>query len=159
MRQTGSEEAPSLDLPSSLSLVTESGLRALHAEVGPLHTLESDALEPLCILNLTSGTKSLPWTAGGRSARSRLGGDRETDWASEGELSVGVEGWGEGRETDRRWNDWENFAIISSDEERCEGAAGAEWSADEHEAREARSAEGGDGEAVNDSRFLFEYPG
>jgi len=49
-----------VDLSSSLSLVTESGLRALHVEVGPLHVLESDALEPLWILSLTSGTKSLP---------------------------------------------------------------------------------------------------
>jgi hypothetical protein len=90
LRGTGSE-ALSLDLSASLSLVTESGLRALHAEVGPLHVLESDALEPLCILSLTSGTKSLPWTAGGRSARSRLGGDRETDWVSGEETSVGDE--------------------------------------------------------------------
>lgn len=33
LRHTGSEEALSLDFSSSLSLVTESGLRALHAEV------------------------------------------------------------------------------------------------------------------------------
>jgi len=62
-RRTGSEEALSLELSSSLSLVTESGLRALHAEVaevGPLHVLESDVLEALCILSLTSGTRSLP---------------------------------------------------------------------------------------------------
>jgi hypothetical protein len=59
-RLTGSEEAMSLELFSSLPLVTESGLRALHAEVGPLEVLESDALEALCILSLTSGTKSLP---------------------------------------------------------------------------------------------------
>jgi hypothetical protein len=67
----------------------ESGLRALLAEVGPLQALESDALELLCILSLTSGTKSLPWIAGGRIARSRLGGDWEMDWSSE---EVGVEG-------------------------------------------------------------------
>jgi hypothetical protein len=60
LRQTGNEEALSLDVSSSLSLVTESGLRALHVEVGPLHVLESDALEALCILSLTLGTKSLP---------------------------------------------------------------------------------------------------
>ena len=51
---------------------------------------------------------------------------------------MGVEGWGEGREIDRRWNDWENFAIMSSDKERCEGGACAERSADEHDARGAR---------------------
>jgi len=89
LRRMGSE-ALSLDLSASLSLVTESGLRTLHVVV-PLHVLESDALEPLCSLSLTSGTKSLPWTAGGRSARSRLGRDRETDWDSGEETSVGVE--------------------------------------------------------------------
>ena len=154
LRQGGSEEALSLGLSSSLSLVIESGLRALLAEVGPLHALESDALELLCILSLTSGTKSLPWIAGGRRVRSRLGGDRETDWVSEGELSVGVEGWGEGRQTDRRWNDWENFAIISSDRERCEGGACAERSADEHETRDA-----GWEEAVDDAQGLSENSG
>jgi hypothetical protein len=49
----GSEGALPLELSSSLSLVIESGL---HAEVELLHVLESD----LCILSLTSGTKSLP---------------------------------------------------------------------------------------------------
>ena len=84
-------EALSLDLSASLSLVTESGLRTLHVvEVGPLQVLESDALEPLCSLSLTSGTKSLPWTAGGKSARSRFGRDRETD--SGEETSVGEDG-------------------------------------------------------------------
>lgn len=57
LRQTGSEEALSLELSSSPSLVTESWLLALHAEVGLLQVLEKDAL---CILSLTSGTKSLP---------------------------------------------------------------------------------------------------
>ena len=85
-------EALSLDLSASLSLVTESGLGTLHVvvEVGPLQVLESDALEPLCSLSLTSGTKSLPWTAGGKSARSRFGRDRETD--SGEEASVGEDG-------------------------------------------------------------------
>ena len=123
LRLTGTEEALSVDLPSSLSLVIESGLRALLAEVGPLQVLESDALDPLCILSLTLGTKSLPWTAGGRIARSRLGGERETDSASEGVVGAGEEGRRDVRETDRRWNDWENFAIMSSDKERCEGGA------------------------------------
>ena len=154
MRQAGSEEALSLDLSSSLSLVTESGLRALLIEVGPLHVLESDALEPLCNLSLTSGTKSFPWIAGGSRARSRFGGDRETDWDPEEEVSAGVEGWGEGREADRRWNDWENFAIISSDRERCEGGACTEQSADEHEARDA-----GWGEAVKDPLALSDNSG
>lgn len=76
------------------------------------------------------------------------------EWASEGELSVGVEGWGEGRETDRRWNDWENFAIMSSDKERCEGGDCAEWSADEHEARGARWEDG-----EKDSEPLFKNSG
>ena len=68
----GSEEALLLDL-SSLSLAMESGIYALLVEVRPFHVLESDALEPLCILSLTSGTKSLPWIASGRRAHSRLG--------------------------------------------------------------------------------------
>lgn len=130
----GIEKALSLDLSSSLSLVTESGLRGLLTEVGPLHVLESDALELLCILSLTLGTRSFPSIAGGRRLRSRFGGERgsERTW-----VSVGEE-WREGRESDLRWNDWENFAIISSEEERCEGGAGAEWIAEEEEARGAR---------------------
>lgn len=137
LERLGSEEALSLDLSSSLSLVTESGLRALLAEVG-LHALESDALELLCVLSLTSGTRSLPWSAGGSKARSRerLEGDRA--WV--GGLSVGVERTEE-RESDRRWKDWENFAIISSDEERCEGGGCTEWIAGEDETRVARWGE------------------
>ena len=44
------------------------------------------------------------------------------------------------RGSDRRSNDWENFAIMSSDDERCEGGGGA----DEKE-RGARR-----GEAINE---------
>lgn len=70
----GNEEGLSpRDHASSPSLMTESGLRA----PGPLHVLESDAVEELCTLSLTSGTKSLPSIPGGRRARSRLGGERE----------------------------------------------------------------------------------
>jgi hypothetical protein len=76
LRSPGSEEAVSLALSSaSLSLVTESGLRALLAGVGPLEVLESDALEQLCTLSLKSGTSSLPWIARGRRVRSRFVGD------------------------------------------------------------------------------------
>jgi hypothetical protein len=37
--------------------------------------------------------------------------------------------------SDRRWNDWQNFAIIASDEELCEGGGGAEWTGNEDEVR------------------------
>jgi hypothetical protein len=41
----GNEERVPIDLSSSLSLVTESGLRALPPdEVGPLHVVESDVV-------------------------------------------------------------------------------------------------------------------
>jgi hypothetical protein len=70
------EEGVPIDLSSSLSLVTESGLRALPPdEVGPLHVVESDAVELLCTLSLTLGTRSLPSIPGGRRERSRLRGD------------------------------------------------------------------------------------
>ena len=88
---------------SSLSLVIERGLRALLcAEVVPLQLLESDALELLCTLSFTSGTKSLPSIPGGRRARSRLVGDWEMDV---GDVGVAVEGWKEVRESDLCWND------------------------------------------------------
>ena len=47
----GNEEEHPIDLSSSLSLVTESGLRALPDEEGPLHVVESDAVELLCSLS------------------------------------------------------------------------------------------------------------
>jgi hypothetical protein len=61
---------------SSLSLVADKGLLTLLLEldvVGPLHALESEPLEPLWTLSLTSGTRSLPWAPGWRRDRSRLG--------------------------------------------------------------------------------------
>jgi len=70
---------------------------------------------------------------------------------------VGVEGCGEGRETDRRWNDCENLESMSSDKERCEGGACAERSPEEHEARGARGEWCGEGE--KDSEALLEYSG
>ena len=45
------EEGLPIDLSSSLSLVTESGLCALPDEVGLLHVVESDAVELLCTLS------------------------------------------------------------------------------------------------------------
>jgi len=141
LRYPGNEEALSIGWTgpsSSLSLVTERGLRALLADVGTLHALESDALELLCTLSLTLGTSSLPSIPRGRRARSRLGGECAMDWVEVGEVGVGVARWREARESDRRWNDWENFAIISSDEERWEGGAGGFESAEEDEARGAR---------------------
>ena len=84
----GNEEGLPIDLSSSLSLVTESGLRD---EVVPLHVVESDAVELLCTLSLTLGTRSLPSIPGGRRERSRLGGDCEGE-AEVKEVGVGVTG-------------------------------------------------------------------
>lgn len=117
--QVGTEALTS----SSRSLGTERGLRALHPAVEPAHVLESDALELLCTFSLTLGTSSLPSSAGGRRARSRLGGEREME-PGEGGVREGVEILKELRESDRCWNDWENLAIILSDEQCSEGGAG-----------------------------------
>ena len=87
LRYPGIEEGLAIYLSSSLSLVTDSRLRALLDEVGPLHVVESDAIELLCTLSLTLGTKSVPSIPGGRRERSRLGGDWEAGAEAE---EVGV---------------------------------------------------------------------
>jgi len=101
---------PSL-LSSSLEspLVTDRGLCTLFLDPSaePLQALDSDVLEPLCTLSLTSGTRSLPSAPRftiERSRRCDVDMVAGNECADVGDVGTDPE-WADERDSDRRLND------------------------------------------------------